>query len=404
MTRPALLYICHRVPFPPDKGDKIRTFNQIRFLSKKWDIDLVTFADDPNDIGYVGDLEKICTHVSVFPVNSLRAKICGILNFAKGRSITEGFYTDAKAHKQVKTLLTENRYQAIFCFSSSMARYVSHHLGLIRTRSPVPRLVMDFCDMDSDKWQQYARKARFPLNRLFSAEARRLRIYEKKINQVFDVSVFVSEQEAALFRHQVPGAKHVVSVCNGVDFNYFSSKKDIPEHQGFPILIFTGAMDYYANIDGIVWFCRQILPKIRHRFPMIQFQIVGRNPCRDILALARIPGVRVTGYVKDIRPFYDTAHVCVIPLRIARGIQNKVLEAMAMGCPVVCTSAAFSGMDVKAETHAKVADTSEGFADAVVALLEDHAKASAMGHAAREWVKQRYDWSACLKKLDQVLS
>ncbi|MCF8091967.1 MAG: TIGR03087 family PEP-CTERM/XrtA system glycosyltransferase [Desulfotignum sp.] len=402
--KPRLLYICHRIPFPPDKGDKIRTFHQITYLCRKWQIDLVTFADDPGDVRFAADLEKLCEKVFVFPVNALKAKIKGILGFVAGKSITQGYFYDAAARHRVLALLNEKPYQAVFCFSSSMAPYVLYNLPAIRKKKPAPRLVIDFCDVDSDKWRQYAKTARFPMSKIFLAESRRLLAYEKKINQSFDVSIFVSENEAALFKGQVPGARHVTPVPNGVDADYFCGDTQWFEPGSDPTLVFTGAMDYYANIDGVIWFYKKILPQIKKVFPQVRFLIVGSNPSPEIRALSKTAGVVVTGYVADIREYYKKATVCVVPLRIARGIQNKVLEAMAMGRPVVATSAAFCGINARTGTHVLVADTETEFAGAVVTLLKNRLYALALGRSAREMIKTRYAWQTSLEKLDHLLS
>ena len=401
--KPALLYICHRVPFPPNKGDKTRTFNEIKFISKNWNIDLVSFADERTDLKYKPDLEKLCRNVFLFPLNPFWAKIKGIRSFLSGKSITEGYFFDISANRRVSALLKKKTYHAIFCFSSSMAAYIFKNLPTIKKKRPVPRLVMDFCDVDSDKWKQYSEKADFPMAMIYRAEFKRLLAYEKKINQEFDTSVFVSKNESLLFKSLMPSAKNVVSVSNGVDFDYFSGLNNKSQTVTPPTLMFAGAMDYYANIEGVTWFCSHILPKIKEKFPDICFTIVGSNPSPEVRALSKIDNVRVTGYVEDIREYYEKADICVIPLRIARGIQNKVLEAMAMEKPVVCTSAAFSGIKAEPGKHLLVEDREDAFAESVMTLLRNREYAQTLGRAARTMMKSEYAWDTCLKKLDEIL-
>ena len=400
-SKPALLYICHRVPFPPNKGDKIRTFNQIKYLSRNWNIDLVSFADEPKDLQYKPDLEKLCRNVFLFPLNPVWAKIKGIKSFVSGRSISEGYFFDDVANRRITSLLMGKKYHAVLCFSSPMAAYVFKNLPIIKKK--IPRLVMDFCDVDSDKWRQYSQKAGFLMAMIYKAEAKRLLLYEKKINQEFDTSVFVSEKESLLFKTLIPASKNVVSVSNGVNFDYFSSLNDKQQTQNPPTLMFAGAMDYYANIEGVIWFCSHILPKIKEKFPDVRFMIVGSNPSPEVRALSKIDNVEVTGFVEDIREYYKKTDVCVIPLRIARGIQNKVLEAMAMEKPVVSTSAAFSGINAEAGKHLMVEDNEDAFAESVMELLSNRDHAHTLGRAARTVVKSEYAWDTCLKKLDEIL-
>jgi len=402
-SKPDLLYICHRVPFPPNKGDKIRTFNEIKFLSKNWNIDLVSFADTPEDLKYGSDLEKLCRNVFLFPLNPFWAKIKGVQSFLTGKSITEGYFFDITANRRVSALLKEKTYHAIFCFSSPMAAYIFKNLPTIRKKRPVPRLVMDFCDVDSEKWRQYSETAGFPMAMIYKTEFKRLLAYEKKINQEFDTSVFVSKNESLLFKSLIPSAKNVVSVSNGVDFDYFSGLQRKSQTGNAPTLMFAGAMDYYANIEGVTWFCSHILPKIKEIFPDICFMIVGSNPSSEVRALSKIDNVQVTGYVEDIREYYEKADVCVIPLRIARGIQNKVLEAMAMEKPVVCTSAAFSGINTEPGKHLLIEDREDAFADAIMTLLRNREYAQTLGRAARTMMKSEYAWDTCLEKIGEIL-
>jgi polysaccharide biosynthesis protein PslH len=396
-----LLYIAHRIPYPPNKGDKIRTFHEIKYLSQFFHIDLVTFADTPSDMIFEANLKKYCRQVHVFPLNPLWGKIKGLKSLLLGKSIAEGYFFDTRANKKIAVLLKKNTYQAVFCFSSPTAEYVFQNLSDIPRKTT--RLIMDFCDVDSDKWQQYAEKTRFPMNQLYRLEASRLLAYEKKINQSFDASIFVSENEADLFRQYVPEARNIVPVSNGVDFTYFSGQVPEKNNNESPTILFTGAMDYHANVDGVTWFAKKIFPLLKQRIPAIRFVIVGSNPRPAVTALAQTANITVTGYVDDIREYYQAADVSVVPLRIARGIQNKVLEAMAMGLPVVCTSAALSGIQAIPGKDVIQADDETAFADAVELLIKDKKLARKTADSAGHTVRTRYAWSACLEKLNPDL-
>jgi sugar transferase (PEP-CTERM/EpsH1 system associated) len=276
---------------------------------------------------------------------------------------------------------------------------------------------MDFCDVDSEKWLQYSQRSKFPLNLIYRIENKRLLKYEKKINKSFDNSVFVSQQEADLFYRLFPEATNVSVIENGVDFDYFSLRLPTsgplspcamrhalcdtnPEPR---TLMFTGAMDYYANIDGVLWFCEKILPIIRDRYSKVQFHIVGNNPNLEIQKLGSNKHINVTGFVEDIRPYYNNADVCVIPLRIARGLQNKVLEAMSTGKAVVTTSAAVQSIRATPGVHLLVEDNFNKFAEAVSMLLENHSLRTYLGTNARQFVKSNYNWQKNMKKFDKLI-
>jgi len=411
---PNILYIAHRIPYPPNKGDKIRTFNEIKFLSRSYSIDLVAFADNPDDLRYQSDLERYCHDVHIIPLHPLWGKIKGVTALCSGRSISEGYFFDRKALKKISEFISQRDYLAIVCFSSPMAEYILKLLPVLREKKSPPHLIMDFCDVDSDKWTQYAKNAFFPMNFIYAVEARRLLRFEKKVNKLFDTSVFVSKNEAELFKTLVPDSKEVMAISNGVDFDYFSpfsqenGDADIwdegERHPPSPVIMFAGAMDYHANVEGVTWFCEKILPIIKDVFSGVQFIIAGSNPLPAVKQLEEIENVMVTGFVEDIRPYYQRADLCIVPLRIARGIQNKVLEAMAMGKVVVATRAALDGICADLGTHFIMADDADAFAAEIIALLHDPVRAKSIGTAAREFVKKEFAWDACLQKLEELIS
>ncbi|MFX0200723.1 MAG: glycosyltransferase, partial [Candidatus Hodarchaeota archaeon] len=231
---------------------------------------------------------------------------------------------------------------------------------------------------------------------------------EKRINQLFDYSVFVSRDEADLFSMLYPEAENLSVIPNGVDHEYFHPSKAFGDQYAVseiqhPALLFTGAMDYHANVDGVIWFCKEILPLIKKEIPEVRFYIVGSNPSPKVQALSTDDGVEVTGFVEDIRPYYQEADLCVIPLRLARGVQNKVLEAMAMEKPVVTTKKALYGIRATPEEHTLVADDPLTFASLVLGLLRDGSRARQLGHHAREFVRDNYDWPSNIKKLEEIL-
>jgi sugar transferase (PEP-CTERM/EpsH1 system associated) len=269
-------------------------------------------------------------------------------------------------------------------------------------------MIMDFVDLDSDKWLQYAKYSRFPRNAIFDQEHKRLFKYEVKINQDFDYSIFVSEREVNVFKKLYPEAKNVVVISNGVDHEKFTLPNDsaasgFQKKNGNPKIVFTGYMDYFANEDGVKWFCGKIFPRIQAKLPKAEFYIVGNKPSDVVWTFSEIDGVTVTGYVDDIRKYYWMADVCVIPLRIARGLQNKVLEAMATGNAVVATSNASDGIICHGNEDIIIADDEGDFAKAVIDLIKDSDKRREIGRKAAENIRRHYSWNINLQGFDKLL-
>jgi sugar transferase (PEP-CTERM/EpsH1 system associated) len=263
---------------------------------------------------------------------------------------------------------------------------------------------MDFIDMDSEKWIQYARQGRPPSSWIYRWEGRTLREYEAKIAKHFHCGLLVSPAEAKLFQKKIP-TDRVHAVANGVDLEFFSPdfspSNPLPGHN----LVFTGAMDYFPNEEGAQWFAKAVFPRIRKVFPDARFVIVGSRPSRSVRELAEtIPGVRVTGFVEDVREYIGAADIVVVPLRIARGIQNKVLEGMAMGKAVVTTREGFEGIEASPERDLRVARSASDFAAHVVDLLGHPEKRLEAGRRAREFVERNHSWDGNLAFLETLLS
>lgn len=389
-----ILYLSHRIPYPPNKGDKIRSFNEIKYLSKRYDVDLITLADDPKDIKYKKDLKKYCRRVKVFSLNTRAAQIRGLLSLLNGHSISQGYFYSKAFQSLFDQWIKQQSYNALICFSSPMAEYVFK--SSLNVAKAIYTLIMDFCDLDSDKWHQYAQKKPFPLNLLYRLEGVRLLAFEKKINRSFSRSIFVSHQEADLFRQYFPEANQVNVVPNGVDFDYFNPDLVVckAEQEGVPTIGFFGAMDYYANVDGALWFTNRIWPLVKKQIPDAVFLIVGSNPDQRLEALQSDPSIRVTGFVDDIREYYQMCCVCVVPLRIARGVQNKVLEAMSMAKPVVATSSSVQGIGIWNKHFISIEDEPSQFAVRIIELLQDQQQRKNVGHAARKYIKRHLSWKS----------
>ena len=392
-----ILYLCHRIPYPPNKGDKIRSFNEIKYLSKKYDVDLISLADDPKDLKYKQNLKKYCRQVKIFPLNTTIAKIKGLLSLLAGKSISQGYFYTPAFQKTFNQWTATEKYHAIICFSSPMAEYV---LCEKPDKKTAGTLIMDFCDLDSDKWNQYAQKRSFPLSKLYRLEAIRLLSFEKKINRHFNRSIFVSAKEAALFRKYDPDAQHVDVIPNGVDYDFFAPDFSGAKGQEDPFSLgFFGAMDYYANVDGALWFVEQIWPIVKKEIPEAVFFIVGSKPDPELQRLTADPSIKVTGFVEDIREYYHKVTVCVIPLRIARGVQNKVLEAMSMAKATISTTPAVQGIGLVNNTFVSIEDEASQFAARVIELLREYRKREGAGRASREYIKKHFNWDTNMSLL-----
>jgi sugar transferase (PEP-CTERM/EpsH1 system associated) len=389
-----ILYLCHRIPYPPDKGDKIRSYHHIKYLSQHHAIYLACLIDDPDDWRYVDPLRSMCRTVEVVGRKGFQEWWRIGSAFLVGQPLSLGAFFVPALQEKVNVILERESIDRIVIFSSPMAEYVKHV-------SSIPKII-DFVDMDSEKWRAYAQIKSFPLSLLYRAEADRLGQYELEMATTCQESLVISQEETHVLRERSNQRVLPKVIPNGVDSEYFSLASDVQRTKS--IIVFTAAMDYFPNIDGAVFFCQKILPRIHQAIPHAQFLIVGRNPVSALRRIAeRMPQVQVTGTVPDVRPYLSEAMVAVAPLRIARGVQNKILEAMAMELPVVGTTSAFQGLAVATEHGMHVADDPGEFADAVVKLLGHPERARACGVSARKFVTSHYDWSNILQEFEQIL-
>jgi len=394
-----LLLLIHRIPYPPNKGDKIRSYHLLKHLARHYRVHLATFVDDPDDWQYVPHVEALCASSHFAGMKPLVARVRSLQALVKNRSLSLEYYRDASLARWVDETVAKHRIERVLVFSSAMAQYADPYRSA--------RRVVDFCDVDSDKWRQYADQKSWPMNWLYRYEARQLLAYERRVAREYDASLFVSAPEADLFRQLAPESTAKIGhFNNGVDTDYFSP--DQPHADPYPAgeraLVFTGAMDYWPNVDAVQWFAAEVFPTLRERCANLKFYIVGARPAPAVQELAKLPGVVVTGTVPDVRPYIAHAAVSVAPLRIARGIQNKVLEAMAMATPVVVSPQALEGIDAVPGSELVLAEDAAAFVDAVSTLLagQDSA-AAAIGAAARAKVQRRYSWSSNLACIGESL-
>lgn len=393
-----VLFLPHRLPFPPNKGDKIRSHHLLEALRGRHEVHVGTFVDDPADFEHVPALRERCASLHVERLRPLVRRLASARALLTGGPLTNAYYADAGMHRWVRALVRQQRFDAIVAFSSSMAQYVPAGYGR------EGRVVVDFVDIDSDKWRQYAARQKGPGAVVYAREARTLERFEVEVATAAHASLFVSEREAATFRELVPArAASVLAIRNGVDARYFDpAASDIDELRfEAPLVVFTGAMDYWANVEGVQWFTREVWPALRARHPGARFYIVGSRPAPEVQALAREPDVFVTGFVPDVRPYLRAAHAVVAPLRIARGVQNKVLEAMAMARPLVCTPLAVQGLDFATPSSVRIAAEPGEFVARTSELLAHRAAVSAPEN--RDYVLRFYDWTANLAEFLDVV-
>lgn len=394
-----ILALVHRVPYPPNKGEKIRAFHELKYLAGRGHaIDLGTFADVPEDMQWTGELKKFCRDVEIVSKNRKLSRARSVLALPRLQPLSVGYFFSYRLQRVISRWLEERKYDAAFCYSSPMAEYVRD----AAVRGKRMARVMDFVDVDSDKWRQYAEHTSQPMKTVYQLEARSLERYERTIAEEFDASTLVSAAEAEMFSRTAPRAKRVLGIPNGVDAEFFGNTKRAPR-AGAPVLVFVGQMDYFANVDGVVWFATEVMPRLRERVPGAEFRIVGRAPTEEVKRLAERPGVVVTGAVDDVRTHLGEATLMVAPLRIARGIQNKVLEGMAARIAVIASPAAMEGIEGVPGRDAIVAREPEEWIDAVVALCGDAARRAAQESAARELVATKYAWEPAMGKLEALI-
>jgi glycosyltransferase involved in cell wall biosynthesis len=433
-----VLFLAHRIPFPPDRGDKIRTFHELRHLATLGRVHLACLADDEADAANLAGLREAIgpalgeAHVEVRRTSRVAA---GARALIEGRPVSLALFDSAALRGFVGRMLASGRIGTVFAFSGQMAQFVPEGLRA--------RFVMDFGDVDSAKFEAYGAEGG-AMAAIHRREGRLLAAFERSVAGRADVSLFVSEAEAALFRRRsgLEGAD-IRALQNGVDLDYYdpeasfeplsrpygrggaqaeglggeglaeSGVQTLTSHplrgrapplprkagEGYPpLIVFTGQMDYAPNVDAVCWFADEVMPML----PQARFAIVGRKPTEAVRRLAG-PRTIVTGSVPDVRSWLAAADVVAAPLRIARGIQNKVLEAMAMARPVVASPAAFEGIEARAGLHLVVAETAEAQAEAISGLLRDSKRAAAMGQAARRRMEEAYRWEARLAPLGGII-
>jgi len=387
-----IFFIARRVPYPPDRGDKITTFNELRHLARTHEVHVFCLADGLEDLENVAGALRYAREVTAVPVHPLRSKLRALLALANGTPLSVAMMAEPVLRAEVVRRYAELRPELMFVYSSNVAQFAEPFTNVTR--------IMQFADLDSLKWTRYAESTPPPMKWVYALEGRRLLRYERRIARSFTHSLVCTEVEKRDFEEAIPDAP-VSIVGNGVDLEHFRST-GAPKKAGG--IVFTGVMDYFPNVDAVEWFCTDVLPRIRREMPDVSFVICGSRPNATVQALGALSGVRVTGRVPDVRPYLDSAEIFVAPLRIARGIQNKVLEAMAMGLPVVSSVAAWRGTGISRGEGIEATDDAAAFAGHVVRLLREPGYRAAMSASARRVVERDFSWDAQMAVLSEVIS
>jgi sugar transferase (PEP-CTERM/EpsH1 system associated) len=396
-----ILFISHRVPFPPNKGEKIRTFHQLKHLKELGHhIHLFSPYEDKTELAHFNQLrETWCTSVEATP---LKPKVIRLLTgLVKGQPMSVANFYDKTLQQKFDQFLSGNTVDAIICSASSVAEYIFKSTAL-PALDKKPLLIMDFMDVDSDKWGQYQQSSSFPMSMVYAREQRLLAEYEKKIVKKFDASYLIAQAEVTLFNQSVMQSDKVHVMGNGLDTSVFYPSK-VKQPNPAPVFLFTGVMDYKPNEDAVIWFVNTCWPSIITQHPNARFVIAGMNPSADINQLANDKSIEVTGFVDDILPYYHQADIFVAPFRLARGVQNKVLQAFACALPVISTPMGAEGILCQADQDILIASIPEEFIAQANQLIAQTELAKSIGQSALHIIKQHYSWQGQLQPLVNLL-
>ncbi len=389
-----ILYLVHRLPYPPNKGDKVRSYNLLKHLARQHRVYLGTFIDDPDDEPHIATVRALCADVHVARLDPRFARILSLSSLLASEALTLGYYRSSALRSWVNETCQRRHIDTAVIFSSAMAQYLEE-----QPRIPT---IIDFVDVDSAKWTEYAPRHRWPLSWLYRREGILLLDYERRMAARASRSFFATDKEVALFIQKAPECRvRVQTMSNGVDADYFSADdtRSSPFRSDELPVVFTGAMDYLPNVDAATWFASEVLPGLLQRWPAARFYIVGRSPAAEVLALAS-DRIVVTGTVDDVRPYLQHAATVVAPLRIARGIQNKILEAMAMSRQVIASTDCAAAVDAVVGQELLTAASPEEYVAAISQVLEAPETGTALGGAARQRVVERYTLEAHMEAID----
>jgi sugar transferase (PEP-CTERM/EpsH1 system associated) len=386
-----VLFVCHRLPFPPRRGGKIRPFNVIRHLSRRHEVTVASLARTADELEAGAGLRDHCANVIAETISAPAALARMVARLPTTTPPSMGYFYSPALAKRIGAELARTRFDLVFVHCAFVAGYVANVTSA--------RKLLDFGDMDSQKWLAYAKNRAFPMSRYYYLDGTRLRRAEAQLARKFDVCTCTTRAELDVLQSYGTGVP-ADWFPNGVDTEYFKPAETPYRPDS---ICFVGRMDYYPNQEGVIAFCRDVLPLIRTRRPGVTLAIVGAEPPAKIRELGQLSGVTVTGSVPDVRPYALASAVSIAPLQIARGTQNKILESMAMGVPTVSSIAAAGGVDGEPGRDLLTAGTPREFADAVLYVLENPAERKRLSGAARARVLSHHSWDQSMAKLDRII-
>lgn len=386
-----ILFLSHRFPYPPTFGSKLRAFHTIRHLARSHEVTVLAPVRSPQEADEAKGIAPFCRTFRTFPVVAALQAAKVALSLPSPVTASEAFFHSAAMRREIDRLLAERRFDLVFVHCSSVGRLVEKIEGL-------PKII-DFCDVDSCKWRDYALYKAWPLSLGYRWEALRLAAAERRLSRAFDLVTVATPGEM-----QALAAIGIQSNAdwfpNGVDVEYF---RPSPEAHDPALITFVGRMDYFPNQQAVIDFCTTVWPQLRVARSDLRLQIVGAAPTETVKQLARLPGVSVTGAVADVRPYVTRSALTIAPLQIARGTQNKILESMAMGVPVVASRVAAGGVDAVVGEHLLVAETPAQCRDAILKVLGDPTERARLATAGRARVLSHLTWPNSMQRLDRII-
>jgi len=409
--RKRVLMLTHRLPYPPDRGDRIRSFHLLKLLAKHFDVAIACTSDEPVWLQHHQLLSTMAKRVELQPITRYGSKARGAVALLTGQAVTPATFFRRGLADAIELWHEQKPFDAVLTFCTGMIHYArlltkprgsgaSSRQGEAGESTPRVRHVLDLVDVDSAKWSAYAKATPIPMKWVYGIEARRLRQIERGNQDNFDAITVVSQTEADCYRQTVGDHRGLTVVGNGVDMNYFAPQLDPDNHT----LVFVGVLDYKPNYEGIAWFVDNVMPRLRQRIPDATFNIVGRNPTERVKRLSLNDGVELIGSVPDVRVHLREASAVIAPLQIARGVQNKVLEAMSSQRAVICSPGAAQGIDGADGEHLLVARDPDEWVAALEKVFTDRDHRRRIAANARRRIEERYTWETQLAPMLRLLS
>ena len=383
-----ILVILSRIPYPLDKGDKLRAFNQIKHLSKKHEIILCTLNDTLVHKDAITTLEQYCSHLKIIHLSKLSILLNIFKSLLNGNPLQIGYFYSNKAQKQVDSLVAKHNPDHIYCQLVRTTEYVKKYTHIPKT--------LDYMDAFSKGIERRIPTAPIYLKPILMLESKRLAKYENEIFNFFNTKTIISKQDRDLIRH--PNNKEIKVIANGVDTDYL---KPLAKEKQYDLL-FTGNMGYPPNIDSVVYLVKEVLPIVLKTHPGTKLMIAGTNPSKGVLAL-KSDNISVSGWVKDMREYYARSKIFIAPMQIGIGMQNKLLEAMAMQLPCITSSLANNAIGAKDGEFVLIGEEPKEYARHIIDLLENDNKAKELAINGYNLVRSTYNWDTITSDLEKLI-